>query len=61
MTSNVKAQIVKFGQITEDEQGDLVFQNFHIDVAHQYATNEEAILRLVIERFTNELNALKGV
>ena len=54
------ARIVKFGQITENEQGDLVFQGFHLDVDHQYATSEEAILRLVIERLANELEALKG-
>ena len=55
------AQILKFGEITEDAQGALVFQNFRVDVAYQYATAEEAILRLVIERFTNELNELEGV
>lgn len=49
------AKILKFGSITEDELGDLVFQDFHVDAAHQYATNEEAILRLVIDRLTDEL------
>lgn len=55
------AKIIKFGTITQDEDGDLVFQNFHIDANHEYETGQEAILQLVIKRLENELAQLKAL
>ncbi len=52
-------KIIKFGEITEDTEGTLVFKNFHIDFDHKYETNEEGILRMVIERLEIELIQLK--
>ena len=54
-------KIIKFGQISENTEGQLVFQKFHIDFDHQYESNEEGILRMVIERLENELTQLKIV
>jgi len=51
------AKIIKFGSITEDEDG-LVFQNFHIDMDGR-ADKEVAILELVIERLKLELAAIQ--
>ena len=53
------ARIIKFGQITENEDSDLVFQYFHIDADQQYDNATVAMLELVIERLKQELEAFK--
>ena len=54
-------KIIKFGIITENKTGDLVFQNFHIDVDHECDTAGEAILQLIIQRLENELKQFKAL
>jgi hypothetical protein len=49
------AKIIKFGQIAEDSNGDLVFENFHFDFANQYKEHDIGVLRLVIDRLEDEL------
>jgi hypothetical protein len=49
------AKIIKFGQITEDSNGDLVFDNFHFDFAGKYKERDVGVLRLVIDRLEDEL------
>jgi hypothetical protein len=53
--SMMPAKIIKFGQITEDSNGDLVFENFHFDFANQYKEHDIGVLRLVIDRLEDEL------
>jgi hypothetical protein len=56
------AKIIKFGQITEDAFGGLVFQDFHIDMDGRFDISdtsdtsdiEVVILELVIERLKLE-------
>jgi hypothetical protein len=52
-------KIIRFGQISENTEGELVFKNFHINFDHQYESPEEGILCMVIERLEIELAQLK--
>ena len=53
------ARILKFGQIHEDADGNLVFKKFHIDMDHQdIREQEKVILQLTISRLQNELASL---
>jgi len=52
-------KIIKFGQILENTEGELVFKNFHFDFDHQYESSEEGVLCMVIERLEIELTKLK--
>jgi hypothetical protein len=53
------AKIIKFGQISENADGDLVFKDFHVDANGQYDEAEVAILALTIERLKQELETIK--
>jgi len=46
--------ITKFGQITEDAEGNLVFTNFSIDPNHQWQSDEIGIICLVKHRLGME-------
>jgi len=46
--------ITKFGQITEDAEGNLVFTNFSIDPNHQWQSDEVGIICLVKHRLGME-------
>ena len=47
--------MLKFGVIMEMENGDLLFQNFHVDCECEQKTCQEALLELTIERLNVEL------
>lgn len=59
MTSNAK--ILEFGSITSGPSGNLVFENFRIDCAGEFHSQEEVILTTVIARLKSELAALTRV
>lgn len=52
------AKILKFGTISETEDGQLHFKGFHIDCNNEYERGDIAILSLTRDRIIQEINEI---